>query len=93
VAHATTRDLRNLPFPMLADTKQELSKALGILHKTDGVCLRATFIVDPEGTIRWVEVNDLAWAAASRGAARARRPADRRALPVQLAEGRQDPLR
>ena len=52
-------DLRNLPFPMLADTKRELSTALGILHKQDGVCLRATFIVDPQGIIRWASVNDL----------------------------------
>ncbi|MFO0626151.1 MAG: redoxin domain-containing protein [Polyangiales bacterium] len=44
--------LTSLPFPMLADTKHELSSALGILHKTDGVCLRATFIVDPTGVIR-----------------------------------------
>jgi lipoyl-dependent peroxiredoxin subunit C len=52
-------DLKNLPFPMLADTKRELSTALGILHKQDGVALRATFIIDPEGIIRWVSVNDL----------------------------------
>jgi len=52
-------DLRDLPFPMLADTKRELSDALGILHKDAGVCLRATFIVDPDGIIRWVSVNDL----------------------------------
>ena len=52
-------DLRDLPFPMLADTKRELSEALGILHKKDGVCLRATFIVDPEGIIRFASVNDL----------------------------------
>ncbi|HET9036968.1 MAG TPA: redoxin domain-containing protein, partial [Myxococcaceae bacterium] len=32
-------DLRNLPFPMLADTRRELSTQLGILHKTDGVPL------------------------------------------------------
>jgi peroxiredoxin (alkyl hydroperoxide reductase subunit C) len=51
--------LRDLPYPMLADTKRELSTELGILHKQDGVPLRATFIVDPEGTIRWVSVNDL----------------------------------
>ncbi|MGD8317576.1 MAG: peroxiredoxin [Myxococcales bacterium] len=53
-------DLKNLPFPMLADTKRELSNELGILHPTEGVCLRATFIVDPEGVIRFVSVNDLA---------------------------------
>lgn len=52
-------DLRELPYPMLADTKRELSQALGILHKEDGVALRATFIVDPNGIIRWVNVNDL----------------------------------
>jgi lipoyl-dependent peroxiredoxin subunit C len=52
-------DLRNLPYPMLADTKRELATQLGILHKEDGVALRATFIVDPEGIIRWVGVNDL----------------------------------
>jgi peroxiredoxin (alkyl hydroperoxide reductase subunit C) len=52
-------DLKALPFPMLADTKRELSGALGVLHKHDGVPLRATFIVDPQGIIRHVSVNDL----------------------------------
>ena len=52
-------DLRDLPFPMLADVKRELSAALGILHKDEGVDLRATFVVDPEGVIRHVSVNDL----------------------------------
>ena len=52
-------DLKTLPFPMLADIKHELSQALGILHPKAGVCLRATFIVDPEGIIRHVSVNDL----------------------------------
>jgi peroxiredoxin (alkyl hydroperoxide reductase subunit C) len=52
-------DLRELPYPMLADTKRELSTTLGILHKEEGVPLRATFIVDPEGVIRWINVNDL----------------------------------
>src|SRR5690348_10063574 len=52
-------DLKALPFPMLADTKRELSTALGVLHKQDGVPLRATFIVDPDNIIRHVTVNDL----------------------------------
>ena len=51
--------LRNLPYPMVADTKRELSSALGILDKSAGVPLRATFVVDPQGIIRWVQVNDL----------------------------------
>ena len=52
-------DLKDLPYPMLADTKRELSSALGVLHKQEGVPLRATFVVDPSGTIRFVSVNDL----------------------------------
>jgi len=52
-------DLKGLPIPMLADTKRDLAQALGILHKQEGVALRATFIVDPEGVIRWASVNDL----------------------------------
>lgn len=51
--------LQKLPFPMLSDIKRDLSTALGILHKDAGICLRATFIVDPSGTIRWAEANDL----------------------------------
>ena len=52
-------DLKALPFPMLADTKRELSRALGVLHAEAGVPLRATFIIDPQGVIRHVNVNDL----------------------------------
>ena len=55
----THPDLKNLPFPMVSDIKHELSAACGVLHKEEGVALRATFIVDPEGIIRWVNVNDL----------------------------------
>ncbi len=53
-------ELRELPMAMVADTKRELSTALGILDRKEGVPLRATFIVDPEGIIRHVTVNDLA---------------------------------
>ncbi|MFT6071979.1 MAG: peroxiredoxin (alkyl hydroperoxide reductase subunit C) [Alphaproteobacteria bacterium] len=52
-------DLRDLPFPLLADVKRELSTGLGILDKNAGVSQRATFIVDPEDTIRFVMVTDL----------------------------------
>ena len=52
-------DLKNLPFPMLADIKHELCNALGILDPREGVAQRATYIVDPEGIIRFVSVNDL----------------------------------
>ena len=52
-------DLRALPIPMLADVKRELATATGVLDKAEGVALRATFLVDPEGVIRYAAVNDL----------------------------------
>ena len=56
--------------------------------RSDGVPLRATFIVDPEGIIRWASVNDLS---VGRNVAEVLRvldaSADRRALPLQLEEG------
>jgi len=52
-------DLKDLPFPMLADVKRELCEELGILDPQEGVAQRATFVVDPENTIRFVSVNDL----------------------------------
>lgn len=53
------KDLKDLSFPMLSDIKRELSTALGILDEKEGVAQRATFIVDPDGIIRFVYVTDL----------------------------------
>ncbi|MEM6602876.1 MAG: peroxiredoxin [Pseudomonadota bacterium] len=52
-------DLRDLPFPLLADVKRELSSSLGIIDKNAGVSQRATYIIDPDGIIRFVMVTDL----------------------------------
>jgi alkyl hydroperoxide reductase subunit AhpC len=52
-------ELRDLPFPMLADVKRELTTALGILDADAGVAQRATYIVDPQGIIRFAYVTDL----------------------------------
>ena len=51
-------DLKALPFPMLADLRRDLSTALGVLHP-DGMAMRATFIVDPQGVIRYASVTDI----------------------------------
>ncbi len=52
-------ELKNLPFPMFADVKRDLTQALGILDQNEGVAQRATFIIDPEGVIRFAYVTDL----------------------------------
>jgi peroxiredoxin (alkyl hydroperoxide reductase subunit C) len=60
LAWRSTRDeLKNLPFPMLSDLKRSLTSGLGVLDET-GVAQRATYIVDPQGIVRFVYITDLA---------------------------------
>ncbi len=51
------KDLKTLPYPLIA--AQKLAGDLGILDPKENVCLRASFLVDPQGVIQWVCVNNL----------------------------------
>jgi len=51
--------IRNIKHLLAADCGLVLSHKLGIVDKTENVCLRATYIVDPEGVIQHVSVNAL----------------------------------
>ena len=51
--------IREINHTLAADTGLYLSNELGIVDQDNGVCLRATFIVDPDGTIQHVSVNAL----------------------------------
>jgi len=50
-------DLHDLPYPMIG--AQTLAPELGIIDPDAGVCLRATFVVDPNGVIQWACANAL----------------------------------
>lgn len=52
-------DLKDLRFPMIADTSKSLAEELGILEAEEKVAYRATFIIDPQGIVRWVSMYDL----------------------------------
>jgi alkyl hydroperoxide reductase subunit AhpC len=53
------KDLKDLPFPMVADINRSLTQALGIADANEGVAQRATFIVDPGNVIRFAMVTDM----------------------------------
>lgn len=53
----TENGLGNIKYPLLSDMKKELSETLGIL--SNGIALRGTFIIDPEGILRYYVVSDL----------------------------------
>jgi alkyl hydroperoxide reductase subunit AhpC len=51
--------MSKLRFSLLSDIKREFSSALGILDAQEGVAQRATFIVDPQGVVRFVYATDM----------------------------------
>lgn len=54
--YETDKRLQDVTYPIIADTTQELSRAFGILD-TDGSSQRGTFIIDPEGILRFILVS------------------------------------
>ena len=56
---AWQKEIGECPYPWIADTTHELSTAYGI-HKDDlGVTYRASIVIDPEGIVQSVTVNNL----------------------------------
>ena len=51
------RDLKEVTYPVLADTKHEVSRAYNVLGD-DGASQRGTFIIDPDGVLRYMVVSD-----------------------------------
>ena len=51
------KDLKEINYPVLADTTHEISSAYNVLG-SDGAAQRGTFIIDPEGLLRWAAVSD-----------------------------------
>lgn len=53
----TNKDLNDIPFPLAADVNHEFCLACGVLND-EGVCNRVTYIVDPEGRVRYISCTD-----------------------------------
>ncbi|PIR88764.1 MAG: thioredoxin peroxidase [Candidatus Harrisonbacteria bacterium CG10_big_fil_rev_8_21_14_0_10_44_23] len=51
------KDLPEVKYPVLADTTQEVSEMYNVLG-ADGASQRGTFIIDPDGDLRWMNVSD-----------------------------------
>lgn len=51
--------LKHMKHAMLGDTTHEVSRAFDVLLEDKGIALRGSFVIDPEGVVRWINVNDL----------------------------------
>ncbi len=52
------QDLKEVKFPVLADTAHTLARDYEVLNESDGTAERGTFIIDPEGNLRYVVISD-----------------------------------
>ena len=48
-----------IKYPLVADTTKDISRSYGVLLENAGIALRGTFLIDEEGLLRHMVVNDL----------------------------------
>ncbi len=56
---AWLKDLGELAFPLFSDINRTMSSVYGVLIEKKGIALRGTFIVDPDGILRYALYHDL----------------------------------
>lgn len=56
--HDASESIRKIKYPMLADPTGLLSRAFGVMIEEDGMAYRGTFVSNPEGLIKLVEIQD-----------------------------------
>lgn len=57
---AWQKEIGECPYPWIADTSHVVSTELGILKEDLGATFRSTIIIDPEGIVQSVQINNLA---------------------------------
>lgn len=57
--HDASDAIAKIKYPMLGDPTGVISRGFDVMIEEDGLALRGTFIVDPDGVIKAAEINDL----------------------------------
>jgi|SRR5690554_396646 len=57
--HDASDTIKKINFPMLGDPTGAISRNFEVMIEEDGLALRGTFVIDPEGVIKVSEVHDL----------------------------------
>jgi peroxiredoxin (alkyl hydroperoxide reductase subunit C) len=56
--HDHSEAVKKIKFPMVADPTGNISRAYGTYVPEEGLSLRGTFLIDPEGVLKTIEVHD-----------------------------------
>jgi len=57
--HDASDTIKKINYPMIGDPTGAISRNFDVMIEEEGLALRGTFIIDPEGNIKTAEVNDL----------------------------------
>jgi len=56
--HDSSPAIGKVSYPMLADPTGKVSKMFGTYIEEEGLSLRGTFIIDPDGVLKTIEIHD-----------------------------------
>ena len=56
--HDTSDTIRKIQFPMVGDPTGAISRQFGVLIEAEGLADRGTFVINPEGRVKLVEVTE-----------------------------------
>ena len=57
--HDASDTVKKITFPMIGDPTGTMTRNFDVMIEEEGLALRGTFIINPEGIIKTAEVNDL----------------------------------
>ncbi|KAI5915804.1 alkyl hydroperoxide reductase subunit C [Thauera sp. 2A1] len=57
--HDASDTIKKIRYPMIGDPTHAISRNFDVLIEEEGLALRGTFVVDPEGRIKVAEIHDL----------------------------------
>ncbi|ACR10643.1 alkyl hydroperoxide reductase subunit C [Teredinibacter turnerae] len=57
--HDSSETIGKIEFPMIGDPTGKISRNFGVMIEEDGLALRGTFVINPEGEIKVAEIHDL----------------------------------
>lgn len=57
--HDASETIKKIQYPMIGDPTGAITRNFGVMIEAEGLALRGTFLIDPEGVIKAAEVNDL----------------------------------
>ena len=56
--HDSSPAIKSVTFPMAADPTGNISRAFGVYIENEGLALRGTFIISPEGILKAMDIHD-----------------------------------